>query len=160
MTFTVTGAFPANATIQWYTNYSGTIRDMAGLPLPNELAQFTTANTLDTDGPTVQTVTPSNGASDVGPYSTVALTFSESVNPNTVNANTVALFAGPTRLSPALTHSLDNRMVFLATTLPANSTITVVATSGITDLVGERACASSRAGSRPPRHSTPIARRS
>ena len=136
VTFTVTGAFPANATIQWYTNYSSTIRNMAGLPLPNEFSQFTTANTLDTDGPTVQTVTPSNGSSDVGPYSTVALTFSESVNPNTVNANTVSLFVGPTRLASSLTRSLDNRMVFLAVALPADSTITVFATSGVTDLSG------------------------
>ena len=49
MTFTVTGAFPANATIQWYTNYNSAIRDMAGLTLPNQLAQYTTANTPDVD---------------------------------------------------------------------------------------------------------------
>jgi len=136
VTFTITGAFPANATIQWYTNYSQTIRNMAGLPLPNQLSQFTTANTPDTSGPSVQTVTPSNGSADIGPYSTVTLTFSEAVNPNTVNATTVALFSGPARLSPSLTRSIDNRMVFLSTLLPADSTITVVATSGVTDLSG------------------------
>ncbi len=53
-----------------------------------------------------------------------------------MTANTVVLFAGPARLSASLTHSLDNRMVFLATTLPVDSTITVIATSGITDLSG------------------------
>ena len=38
ITFAVTGGFPANATIQWYTNYNNTIRDMAGLLLPNQFA--------------------------------------------------------------------------------------------------------------------------
>ncbi len=65
--FLVTGNFPANATIQWYTNYNSTIRDMAGLLLPNQLASFTTANVPDTAGPSVQSVTPTSGATDVGP---------------------------------------------------------------------------------------------
>ena len=134
ITFAVTGAFPANSTIQWYTNYNSTIRDMVGLLLPNQLAQFTTANVTDTAGPSVQSVTPSNGATDVGPYATVTLTFSESVNPNTINANTVALFAGPSRLSPSISRSTDNRMVFLSMQLPLDQTITVVATSGVTDM--------------------------
>ncbi len=136
VTFTVTGAFPANATIQWYTNGNSSIRDMAGLLLPSQFAQFTTANTPDVTGPTVQTVSPTNGATGVGPYAVVTLTFSESVNPNTINNNTVALFAGPTELSTSISRSTDNRMAFLTTTLPANSTITVVATSGITDMSG------------------------
>ena len=51
VTFNVTGAFPANATIQWYTNNNSTIRDMAGLLLPNQFAPFTTANTPDVTGP-------------------------------------------------------------------------------------------------------------
>ena len=38
ITFAVTGTFPANSTIQWYTNYNSTIRDMAGLQLPNQFA--------------------------------------------------------------------------------------------------------------------------
>ncbi len=118
VTFTVTGAFPANATIQWYTNYNSSIRDMAGLLLPNQFAQYTTANTPDVTGPIVQTVTPSNGSTGVGPNTTVTLTFSEVGEPEHREQHSVALFAGSTRLSPSLTRSLDNRMVLLATTLP------------------------------------------
>ena len=136
VTFTVTGAFPANATIQWFTNSNNSIRDMAGLPLPNQFAQYTTANTPDVTGPTVQTVTPSNGSAGLGPNTTVTLTFSEAVNPNTVNSTSVTLYAGSTRLLPSLTRSLDNRMLLVATTLPPEATITVVATSDITDLSG------------------------
>ena len=136
VTFNVTGAFPANATIQWYTNNNSTIRDMAGLLLPNQVASFTTANTPDVTGPVVQAVTPTNGSTGVGPYATVSLTFSESVNPNTVTPTSVTLFAGSTRLGASLTRSLDNRMVFLSTTLPPQTTITVVATSEIRDLSG------------------------
>ena len=136
ITFTITGNFPANATIQWYTNYNSAIRDMAGLLLPNQLATFTTANVPDTAGPSVLNVTPASGATDVGPYATVTLTFSESVNPQTVNANTVVLFAGASRLSASITRSTDNRMVFLTMTLPLDRTITVIATNAITDMSG------------------------
>src|SRR6185503_553285 len=63
-------------------------------------------------------------------------TFSESLNPNTINGNNFALFAGNTRLSVSVNRSSDNRTVTLSTTLPAASTITVVATSDVKDLSG------------------------
>lgn len=135
VTFAVTGAFPANATIYWYSNNNGAIRDMAGLVLPNEFSTFTTANTPDVTGPTVQTVTPPDGATGIGPYAVIALTFSESVNPNTVNNTTLTLFVGGTILVPGISLSADNRMVFLGAVLPMNSTITIVS-SGIRDLSG------------------------
>jgi methionine-rich copper-binding protein CopC len=46
------------------------------------------------------------------------------------------LFAGPTRLSAGYAHSIDNRMFFLTMALPLDETITVFATSGITDMSG------------------------
>ena len=137
VTFTVTGAFPANATIQWYTNYNSSIRDMAGLAAAQPVGavhdrQYARRDrTGGADRDAIERLPP-----DSGPNTTVTLTFSESVNPNTVNSTSVALFAGPTRLSPSLTRSLDNRMVLLTTTLPPDATITVVATSDITDLSG------------------------
>jgi hypothetical protein len=136
ITFAVTGAFPANATIQWYTNYNSTIRDMAGLLLPNQFAQFTTANVPDTTGPTVVSVTPTSGATNVGQYATIALTFSESVNPISVSGTNIALYAGSTRLFPNISRSTDNRMVFLSMALPLDQTMTVFVTSGVTDLSG------------------------
>ena len=136
ITFAVFGAFPANTTIQWYTNNNQAIRDMAGLPLPSAFAQFTTANIPDTNGPSILSVSPGAGSVDLGPHTTVTLTFSEAVSPATVIANNFALFAGPTRLFPNLTRSTDNRMVFLTATLPLDETITVVATSGVTDMSG------------------------
>jgi hypothetical protein len=136
ITFAVIGAFPANTTIQWYSNNNQSIRDMAGHALPNVFAQFTTANVADGTGPSVLAVTPGNGATGIGPYATVTLTFSESINPNSVNSNTVALFDGPTRLSTSLSRSADNRMVFVSTTLPLDSTIAVVVTGGVTDMSG------------------------
>ena len=136
VTFAATGGFPPGATIRWNNNSNGAIRDMAGLTLPNQETSFTTASAPDGGGPTVQTVTPANGATDIGPYATVTLTFSESVRPTTVNANTVALFDGPNRLSPTISMSLDNRMAFLSTVLPGDSTITIVANAGILDTAG------------------------
>ena len=110
---------------------------MAGLTLASQLAQYTTATTPDVSGPggadrdavkrRYRPRTEHDGHADV-------LGISEPEHRET--PSTVALFAGPTRLSPGVTRSLDNRMVLLTTTLPPDSTITVVATSGITDLSG------------------------
>src|SRR4029450_11205433 len=69
-------------------------------------------------------------------YAVVTLTFSESISPTSVSGNSVVLFAGSTRLAPGIARSTDNRMLFLSMTLPLDETITVIATSGVTDLSG------------------------
>ncbi len=90
----------------------------------------------DTTAPTVALITPVDGATDIGTANPIVLTFSEALEPGTVNSNTFTLFANGSRLSPSVSRSLDNRTVTLTTTLPANSTIAVVATSAVQDLAG------------------------
>ena len=85
---------------------------------------------------TVASVTPANGATGVGQNAAVAVTFSHSVNPATVTGTTLALFAGDANLGASITMSADNLTAVLTVTLPVSSTITVVATNGITDLSG------------------------
>jgi hypothetical protein len=100
-------------------------------------SSFTTAAGTDTTVPTVLMVTPNNGATGIGLNAAVVLTFSKSLNRNTINNNTVGLLANGSRLGGGISVSADNRMVTLnAGTLPASSTVTVVATPGVTDLVG------------------------
>ena len=96
--------------------------------------------------PTVTSVTPSNNATNQGYNTIISLTFSKSLNPNTVNTNTFGMFAGSTRLSIGTGLSSDYRTVTLnlnglynpstGQPLPAGTTITVTATSGVTDLAG------------------------
>jgi len=103
----------------------------------NFSSSFTTAAVTDTTPPQVVAVAPSNAATGIGLNATVVLTFSKSLNPNTINSNTFGLLANGTKMNVSVTHSSDNRAVSLTplgTLLPGSSTVTVVATSGVQDL--------------------------
>lgn len=141
VTFTPVSALPGNTLI---TVAANGVRDLSGNPIPIDSScecafqsSFTTAVGTDTTSPTVLMITPSKGATGIGLNVAVVLTFSKSLNQNTINNNTVALIANGSRLGIAISVSADNRVVTLsAGTLPSSSTVTVVATAGITDLVG------------------------
>ncbi|WP_114327548.1 Ig-like domain-containing protein [Candidatus Colwellia aromaticivorans] len=91
----------------------------------------------DTTSPQVQMITPNDGASDIGVINTsVVITFTESLNPSTVNNNGFELYANSVRLFPSISRSLDNRTITLRDNLPGNSTITVIITDTVKDLAG------------------------
>lgn len=138
LTFTPLTQLPANSTISVTVNTSG-VQDICG-NLGNYFSSyFRTAAGSDTTPPQIVSITPSNGATNIGVNAQVVVTFSESVNPSTVasTSNNLALFANSSKLSAPTSVSSDNRIVtLLPSMLPANSAIEVVATSGITDLYG------------------------
>jgi len=127
---------PGAATVQVASTGNFGITDLAGNGAFFGFAQFTTANTTDVTPPTVIGVTPFDGASDVGPQTQVVLTFSEPLNPATVNPGTFALFNGAMLMPTSVQRSADNRTVMLFATLPFGATISVVATTGVRDLQG------------------------
>jgi 6-phosphogluconolactonase (cycloisomerase 2 family) len=135
VTFTPLTPYPGDTVIQTSIS-SGGIRDFAGNPGQFFTATFRTAAVSDATPPTVLSVSPLNGAADLGPYAEVVLTFSESLDANTVNASTFGLFANNAWLSATVNRSSDNRTVTLTATLPSSSVITVVATGDVTDLSG------------------------
>src|SRR5439155_1104485 len=93
----------------------------------------------DTTAPAVISVTPGDGAMGIGLNAQVVVTFSESVNPSTVNNNTIALFANGGRFGNIAGVSADNLTVVLnGGMLPASSVVTVALTSAIQDLSGNR----------------------
>jgi hypothetical protein len=121
---------------QIYLQVSGVV-DLAGHANNYFFASFRTAAVPDTTPPAVINVTPGNGATAVGPNATPVLTFSESLNPGTVNNNTFALFANGSRFGYVASMSADNRSVTLSGgTLPPSSVVTVIVTSGVRDLSG------------------------
>jgi YD repeat-containing protein len=133
VTFTPLSPLPGNNTIDVYVN----VLDLAGNRTTGYVLAFATGAETDTTPPTVLMVTPSNGATGVGPNASVILTFSKSMSRSTLNANTLALFANGSKLSPAIYASADNQVATLIVgMLPASSTVTVVATTGVTDLLG------------------------
>ena len=136
VTFTPLTPYPGGATIAMYVD--GLMDEAGNVTNNQDGGSFTTASTTDSTAPTVA-VTPSNNSSNLGLNTQVVLTFSKSVNPNTITANSANLFNGDVALNPAMSISQDNRTVVLNSTgnaLPAGATITVVATHAITDFSG------------------------
>lgn len=137
VTFTPSANMPSSATIQVDANYDGNyVTDFSGNAFVNSSEQFATAGTADTTPPVITSVTPTNGATNLGLNTTVTLTFSKPLNPSTVNTSTLNLFNGTTRLNPSVSLSSDYEVVTMSYGLPNNATITVVATSGVQDLAG------------------------
>jgi methionine-rich copper-binding protein CopC len=102
---------------------------------------FTTGSgATDTTPPAVILVTPANLATNVGFNESVVLTFSEPVDPNTVNTDTFAVFNGANEVGMNIYRSLDNTVVTLDPyqPLPYGATITVVVTNDVKDLAGNR----------------------
>jgi len=138
LTFTPLSPFPGNATISVAVNYDGVL-DLSGNKSPGFGSSFTTAVSTDTTPPTVTMITPQNGATGIGWNAPVVLTFSKSLNPSTINTNNFGLLVNGNRLAISISRSADNRVVTLSApgaVLPSAAAVTVVATSGITDLSG------------------------
>jgi hypothetical protein len=134
VTFTPLTQYPANTLMQECV-YGAT--DEAG-NADYQCYNFTTANTVDTTAPTV-TISPANGATNVGINTQIVLSFSKSINANTITANTLALFNGDTSIGYNYTVSRDSRTIvvnYYGSTLPPGATITIELTSGIQDLSG------------------------
>ena len=136
VTFTPSSSLPSSAQIYVYSGYNASVLDLSGNSFNNAQISFYTAGTADTTPPTITSVTPTNGSTNLGLNTTVTLTFSKPLNPNTVNNSSFNLFNGTTRLNPNVSLSSDYQMVTMSTGLPNNVTITVVATSGVQDLAG------------------------
>jgi hypothetical protein len=139
--FTVSGAtvsftpsipLPGNTSI--FVQISG-VQDLSGLGNNYTTATFHTAAVADSTMPTVLSVTPFDGATDVGLNTPIVITFSESLNPATINNTTFALFANGSRFGYIAAVSADSRTVTMyGGTLPASSLISVEITSGVQDL--------------------------
>ena len=134
VTFTPLTPLPGSATMNVEVSQ---VMDLAGNANSFFFSSFTTAAATDTTSPRVVMVTPGNGTTGVGLNAVVTLTFSKSLNPNTVSSSMFGLLSNGSKLSISTSISADNRVVTLsAGTLPAASVVTVVATSGVTDLSG------------------------
>jgi sporulation-control protein spo0M len=134
--FTPASPFEPNSSVTVYAVYNIYMTDYAGNNLNGANATFTTVTGTDTTAPVVTSVTPLNGATAVGQNTPVILTFSKPLNPSTVNATYFHLFNGSTQISTGVTRSADGRTITLTGSLPSGALINVVATSGVTDLVG------------------------
>ena len=107
VTFTPLTPYPANTIIGMYVTG---LLDVAGDTVTPKFGTFTTASTVDSTPPTVS-ITPANGAINVGLNSQIVLTFSESINASTINTGSLGIFNGDVPVSYAYSISQDNRTV-------------------------------------------------
>jgi hypothetical protein len=109
------------------TNFSSTFRTVAAAPPPDVIP------------PTVVFTVPAHAAADVAVNTPVAVTFSESMSPSSINGSTIFL-SGPGGATVSGNLSYDNSS-FSATFTPAaalqnGSAYTIVVTTGVTDVAG------------------------
>jgi hypothetical protein len=136
VTFTPLSPLPGSATIIVQVSYNG-VADLSGNLSSSWYSTFTTSAAVDTVAPQVVMVTPGNGMTGVGLNAVVTLTFSKSLNPNTISTSNFGLLVNGSKLGISLSRSADNTVVTLnAGMLPGSSVVTVAATSGVTDLAG------------------------
>jgi len=124
------------------------IKSVDGVPLDGGfVGSFTTGTSSDTVSPTVM-ISPANGATNVPFNTTILLTFSEPINPNTVNASTVVVVSQGEIRSGTLTFGQQNTFAVFTPASPffptASATVTVL--GQVTDMAGNQLQGSSGVG--------------
>lgn len=134
--------FRATATLAASTAYTLSltqgIKSVDGVPLDGPfIGSFTTGTGSDTVSPTI-TMTPIHGATNVPFNTSIVLTFSEPINPNTVNAATVLVMSQGEVRAGTITFGQQNTFAVFTPASPffptASATVTVL--GQVTDTAG------------------------
>ena len=141
-----TATFTPSSTLALLAPYTATITTGATDTFGNSLASdfvwtFTTGSTTCLNGPpSVISVTPPNLASGICPNSVVVATFSEAMNPSTINTTTFTLTSGTPAVgvTGTVTYDVSSHVATFTPTNPlALSThYTATITTGAQDLFG------------------------
>ena len=123
------------------TTYTATIttgaKDLSGNTLAgNYVWSFTTGATADIISPTVISTVPVNGATGVAFNTKVSATFSEVMDPSSINATTFTLKQGATAVAGVVTYSGVTATFSPSANLAANTLYTATITTGAKDLAG------------------------
>ena len=132
VSFTPTEPFPGNTRINVSVS---NVRDLAG-NVRSASSYFTTGAATDVTVPQLLSITPNDKAVNIGTSTPIVLTFSESLNPQTVNNTNFVLFVNGETVRPSVSRSEDNRTVILTAGLPASSVVSVIVTDDVRDLSG------------------------
>ena len=138
-----TATFTPASNLAPLTTYIATIsgaRDLAGNPLLNTFGwSFTTGATPDTNRPTVIGTFPIPGATGVATNQGINASFSEAMDPATINTATF-LVSGPgaTRVTGVVGYAANSKVATFTpvNNLAANTVYGVTITTGVKDLAG------------------------
>jgi len=112
-------------------------KSSAGIPLDSNFVwKFTTGLAPDTTAPTVTATVNAGGATGVALNTKVGATFSEAMDPLTINATTFTLKQGTNAVAGSVTYAGVNALFAPAGSLAPNTAYTVTATTGVKDLSG------------------------
>ncbi|BCR03970.1 hypothetical protein DESUT3_10390 [Desulfuromonas versatilis] len=129
--FTPAGALPANATLE--ARITTAAQDLAGNPLAADFVwSFTTGAVPDTTAPTVTSSIPVDGALNVDNLATVSVTFSEDMDPASLNATTFTVG----NLAGTIVTAGNLATFTPAIGLAPGVTYTATVTTGAADLAG------------------------
>src|SRR5438876_318797 len=130
-----TATFTPTGNLAPLTTYTATIstgvRDLAGNPLTSDMSwSFTTGVAPDTTAPVLAAIGPANADTNVPLNETITATFSEPMDPSTINTSTFTVMQGTTPV--AGTVSYTNRTVTFTPTdnLAPLTTYTVTTSTG------------------------------
>jgi len=143
-----TATFTPSSALALDTVYTATITtgatDANGIALASNFVwTFTTGSTTCLSGPpTVISVTPPSGAVGICPNTVVVATFSEAMNPSTINTTTFTLTAPgtpPVAVAGAVTYDVASHVATFTPTnaLALNTLYTATITTGAQDLNGD-----------------------
>ncbi len=94
---------------------------------------------VDATAPTVTSITPANGATDVATTSTPRITFSETMNVATITNTNLRLLDGGVSVAASVSYNPTTRSATLTPAAPLDDETTyVLSVSGVTDLAGNR----------------------
>jgi hypothetical protein len=112
-------------------------KDLAGNPLASDYVwTFNTSETADSIAPKVMGVVLVNEAAGMCVNDTIIATFSEAMNPDTINATTFFLTQGETVVSGDVAYSGVTAVFTLDNNLAPDTPYTVTITTGAKDLAG------------------------
>ena len=97
---------------------------------------FTTGVTQDTTAPTVSFTDPVNATNGVALNQKIAVTFSEAMDPFTINTTTFTLKQGTTPVAGTVTYAGATAIFTQASDLAPLTTYTATITTGAKDLAG------------------------
>ncbi|MCP4091781.1 MAG: Ig-like domain-containing protein [Gammaproteobacteria bacterium] len=131
-TFTPASVLPWSTTLTGYV--SGSVTDVAGNMLGSTVS-WTFVTELDLVPPTVETVTPLNGQTDIDPAIALTASFSEPMDASTLNDTT---FTVDNAVTGQVTYNFSNMTATFTpdTWLPSDTTITASLNTDIEDVEG------------------------
>ena len=142
VTYTGTAAtFTPSSNLAANKIYTGTIstavRSTTGKAMGSAYTfSFTTGDGLDTTLPVVSSTDPLNNATGVALAKAITFTFSEAMNPATINASTFTLFQGTTAVSGAITYSGTVMTFTPSFALTVGTVYVATISTGAKDLAG------------------------